>query len=49
MYTLMDTLSLTKREKLTMEKRQSLQQVVLGKLVSYVQKNEIRIKLKKDM
>ena len=38
----MDILSLTKQAKIDNEEKQSLQQVVLGKLDSYVQKNEMR-------
>ena len=37
------SMSSTRRQDYTMEKRQSLQQVVLGKLDSYMLKNEIRI------
>ena len=37
----MDILSLTKQAKIDNEEKQSLQQAVLGKLDSYVQKNEI--------
>ena len=40
-FTFMDILSLTKQAKIDNEEKQSLQQVVLGKLDSYVQKNEI--------